>query len=149
MIELKIASSKQLPLFHAMEQDADTSPYILPTTLEQHQQAFDHDDIIYLSIYENGEVAGYFILALDADGSSVELRRIVVARKGRGTGSSAIGALETFCRDRLKRKRIWLDVFDFNARGRQVYTRLGYRPFDQQDFEGKQLLFYEKNICPE
>lgn len=143
MIELNHASEEQLPLFHQMEQDADTAPYILPTTLEQHRRAFARDDVIYLSINDNGVVNGYFILALDADGSSIELRRIVIANRGRGTGQAAMRALETWCREKLQRRRIWLDAFDFNARGRHVYSKLGYNQFDQRDYQGKQLLFYE------
>jgi len=146
MIELNYASAEHLPLFHAMEQDADTSPYILPTTLEQHRQTFDRDDIIYLSIDDNGKLAGYFILALDADGSSIELRRIVIASKGQGTGQAALRAVETWCLEKPGRRRVWLDVFDFNARGRHVYSSLGYRLFDQRDCEGKKLLFYEKYL---
>lgn len=129
-----------------MEQDVDTAPYILPTTLQQHRQALARDDTIYLSINDNGVLSGYFILVLDADGSSIELRRIVIANRGRGTGQRAMRALETWCLETLQRRRIWLDVFDFNTRGRHVYSKLGYDRFDQRDYQGKQLLFYEKNL---
>ncbi len=144
MLTLRAATTDELPLFHAMEQDADTSPYILKTSLEQHGRAHACGDIVYLAILDRGELAGYFILALDDDGHSVELRRIVIADKGRGVGQRAMRALEPFCRDRLQRERIWLDVYDFNHRGRHVYESLGYQRFDQKDFEGKRLLFYDK-----
>ena len=55
-------------------------------------------------------------------------------------------ALETWCLETLRRKRIWLDVFDFNARGRHVYSGLGYRQFDQSDYRGRTLIFCEKNL---
>lgn len=145
-IDLSYASEDQLSLFHALEQDEETAPYILPTTLEQHRQAFAREEIIYLSIQNGATLAGYFILALDSDGSSVELRRIVVGDKGRGTGQAAMRALETWCLENLRRRRIWLDVFDFNSRGRHVYSSLGYRFFEQRDFEGKALLFFEKDL---
>lgn len=146
MIELRRAQLSQLPLFCEMEQDADTSPYILPTTLDQHRQAFALADIIYLTIYRDVEAAGFIILALDADARSVELRRIVVAEKSQGTGQAAITALEDYCRQRLQRDRIWLDVFDFNRRGRRVYSGLGYSQFDQREFDGKQLFFFDKEL---
>jgi len=149
MIELLPANPGQLPLFSRMEQDPDTAPYILPTTLEQHRQAFAREDIIYLSIYDDGDLNGYFILALDPDGTSVEFRRIVVVHKSRGTGRQAIPAMEAYCRDCLRRNRVWLDVYDFNQRGRHVYSRLGYQLFDQQALQGKLLLFYEKYLLPE
>lgn len=147
MIELRRARLSQLVLFSDMEQDADTSPYILPTTLDEHRRAFERDDIIYLSINAHDQAGGFIILALDADPRSVELRRIVVADKGRGTGTGALAALEDYCRQRLRRERIWLDVFEFNRRGRRVYSGLGYRQFDQREFEGKALLFFEKELA--
>lgn len=149
MIELRRAQLSQLPLFSEMEEDADTSPYILPTTLDQHRRAFALDDIIYLTIYRDDEAGGFIILSLDSDARSVELRRIVVADKGRGTGPRAIAALEDYCRQRLQRDRIWLDVFDFNRRGRRVYSGLGYSQFDQREFEGQQLLFFDKELGSE
>ncbi|CAD7850543.1 MAG: hypothetical protein [Olavius algarvensis Gamma 3 endosymbiont] len=145
-IELQVALPEQLALFCELERDPDTAPYVLPTTLEQHRRAFAREEIIYLSIYDRGELGGFFILALDSDERSVEFRRIVVADKGRGTGRRAINTMETYCRDRLQRSRIWLDVFDFNERGRQVYSRLGYQLFDQRTYQGKQLLYYQKEL---
>lgn len=146
MIELRPARNSELPLFHALEQDPDTAPYILETTLRQHREAFARDDITYLSIGEHGRFAGYLILARDADGISIELRRIVVAERGKGTGKRAMRAVEPYCREVMRRQRIWLDVFDFNRRGRRVYQDLGYRQFDESEFEGKRLLYFEKNL---
>lgn len=148
MVELLPAKPGQLPLFFDMEQDPDTAPYILPTTRAQHRQAFARDDIIYLSIYDHGDLGGFIILALDPDGVSVEFRRIVVAQKNRGTGQQAITAMEAYCRDSLRRNRVWLDVYEFNHRGRYLYSGLDYRLFDQQAFQGKLLMFYEKLLPP-
>ena len=131
-----------------MERDDDTAQYILPTSLEQHQTNFAQTDIIYLSITQQGELAGYFILAPEADSDSVEFRRIVIARKGRGIGQQAIPEMEKFCTRTLNCSRIWLDVYDFNPRGIHLYEKLGYRRFDQGDFEGKRLFFYEKHLSP-
>ena len=129
-----------------LERDADTSPYILPTTRAQHEANLARDDFVYLSIYRDEKFAGYFILVLEADGRSVELRRIVIAEKGAGTGKQAMLHVEAWCRDRLGRSRIWLDVFDFNSRGMHIYPGLGYRYIGRQEFDGKQLLFFEKHL---
>ena len=146
MIEICRASSKQLHAFVEMERDDDTGQYILSTSLEQHQSSFSQTDITYLAILQHGELAGYFILVSEPDSSSVEFRRIVVAHKGRGIGQKAIPAMENFCARRLNCNRIWLDVYDFNARGIHLYEKLGYQRFDQSDFEGKRLFFYEKTL---
>ncbi len=145
-LRLRPSEASELPGFTALEQDPETAAFILPTTLQQHQAQFDRDDIVYLTIECDARTAGYFILALEADGESVEFRRIVIARRGSGIGQRAIPVMEAWCRERLGRKRIWLDVFDTNQRGRHVYEKLGYRRFDQKPWDDRVLYFYEKRL---
>ena len=146
MLELRESKPGELAAFSAMEQDVDTIAYIKPGTPQQHLAEFNREDVVYLSIYENQKLAGFFLLCLDADGNSVEFRRIVIADKGNGLGQQAIPAMERYCRERLQRRRIWLDVFDFNHCGQHVYHKLGYRQFGRACFEGKPLLCYQKII---
>jgi RimJ/RimL family protein N-acetyltransferase len=101
-----------------------------PYSLERYRSEFAKPDIVYLSILNAGELARFFMLALDPDHTSVELRRIVIAQKGIGPGQDAILPMEDYCRERIGRSRIWLDVFDFNHRGQHVYQKLGYRRFN-------------------
>ena len=54
--------------------------------------------------------------------------------------------MEKFCTEELNAKRIWLDVFEHNKRGLHVYQKLGYSKFKEKQYEGKNLLFYEKSI---
>ena len=136
----------ELRAFIVMEADRAAAEYILPYTLERHQQEYERDDIVYLSILRQRELAGFFILALEEDGTSVEFRRIVVADRGRGTGQHAILAMETYCRHKLKRERIWLDVFEDNDRGRHVYGKLGYREFDYGTLQNRRLIYMQKSL---
>ncbi len=53
---------------------------------------------------------------------------------------------ERVCREEIGRRRIWLDVFDFNARAQRVYERCDYRQFKTGELDGKPLLFYEKLV---
>ncbi len=129
-----------------MEQDEGIRRFVLPYSLAQHQREYARKDIVYLSICQADELAGFFILALEPDQTSIEFRRIVVANTDTGIGQPAIRAMETYCAERLQRKRIWLDVFEFNKRGRHIYEKLDYRFFDSRDHDGKKLLFYQKNI---
>ena len=147
MIEVSESRSNELKHFCSMEQDRDAAPNIVAYSLEQHLAEYNHSDIVYLSIYDNHELAGFFILALDSDNTSVEFRRIVVARRDNGIGQQAISLMETYCREHLKRSRVWLDVFNFNQRGKHVYVKLGYQLFDQKDFHGQTLLCYQKSIA--
>ena len=146
MVELRLMEQPELDIVCDLEREAETSPYILPTTRAQHEANMARDDFVYLSIYRDERFAGYFILVLEADGRSVELRRIVVAEKGAGTGKQAMLRVESWCREQLGRGRIWLDVFDFNDRGMHIYPSLGYRHTGSQDLDGRQLLFFEKDL---
>ena len=145
-IRLRASEESELADFVLMEQDADTAPHILPTSLQQHRQQFAREDILYLTIERGSESCGYFILALETDGCSVEFRRIVVAPRGAGIGQRAIPAMEAWCRDRLGRQRIWLDVFDTNPRGQHVYEKLGYRRFDEAPCDERMLYYYDKQL---
>ena len=138
----------ELSEFAGMETAPDTGEYILAYDAARHRAEFERDDIVYLSICRQKELVGFFILALDPDPDSVELRRIVVAERGQGIAQAAIPLMENYCRDVLGRGRVWLDVFDFNQRGRHVYEKLGYRYFDRGDLDGKTLLFFDKAIAP-
>ena len=146
MIRIRESRAHELRAFVPMEADSDAVEFILPYSLARHREEFERDDIVYLSIFRQHELAGFFILALEGDGNSVEFRRIVIADKGQGTGQQAILAMETYCRHRLKCTRIWLDVFEDNHRGRHVYQKLGYRQFDEGDLNGKKLLYFDKSI---
>ena len=143
-MQLREARRGELGDFVDMERQADTAGFILPAALAEHQAAFDRDEIVYLSIIVDGVLAGFVLLALDDDAGSIELRRIVVRDKNRGIGQQAIRQLDDWCRVRAGIRRIWLDVFEFNARGRHVYEKLGYRQFETGQVDGKTLCLYEK-----
>lgn len=146
MIELRRARRDELATFRDMEQDAATADMILPYSLSRHRREFDRAEIIYLAICKPDRLAGFCILAPDPDGDSIEFRRIVVAHKAAGTGQRAIALMETYCRDELGRKRIWLDVFAHNRRAQHIYRKLGYRQTGSGQVDGKALLYYAKSI---
>jgi RimJ/RimL family protein N-acetyltransferase len=146
MIELRETEADDLPYLCEMDRDRDTRDHIGLYSLAHHQREFERIETIYLSIYSDAQLVGYFILALEEDLYTVEFRRIVVALKGSGIGQSAIAAMETYCDERLQRQRIWLDVFETNPRGMHIYQKLGYRQFDTGEFEGRKIFLMQKNI---
>ena len=146
MIELREMRNDELEALGAMDRDGNTPSHITVYSLEEHQREFARDDIVYLSIYQDDRLAGYFILRLEEGADSVEFRRIVVAQKGQGIGQVAITAMECWVAEQLRRERIWLDVFESNPRGQHVYRKLGYQQFKTGEFGGRKLLFMEKRI---
>lgn len=61
MIELRGSRVEELPKFCAMEQDDGIQRFVLPYSLVQHEREYAHKDIVYLSIYQADELAGFSI----------------------------------------------------------------------------------------
>ena len=139
---LRDTTFDELDAIASMEQ-GDASTTILPASVEQHREDFSRPDVIYKCIEQRGEVLGFVILVLDPDGLSLELKRIVVARPGRGYGTQAVRQVDAVARG-LDRDRIWLDVFEGNERARHVYEVCGYSVFGDTELNGRRLLLYER-----
>lgn len=146
MIQVEKALAEDAAVFAAYEQTTDTQEYIHPYSYDQHLQKLQDPTLVYLRILENNVLKGFFILALDPDGKSIEFRRIVVSEKGQGIGQKAIALMEQFCLQELKRRRIWLDVFEHNKRGKYIYEKIGYKLFGESDYQGRKLLLYQKTL---
>ncbi|BDX06930.1 GNAT family N-acetyltransferase [Planctobacterium marinum] len=143
MLELRKSLITEIPKFVEMESSEETSDYIIPHTLDKHLAELKIPEMLYLSIYQNNELQGFFILKIGED-AEIEFRRIVIGSKGNGIGQAAIKLMEAYCRTNLGARRVWLDVFAFNQRGQYIYKKLGYQQFGKAEHEGKQLLLFEK-----
>lgn len=145
VIRIEETKPEELSAIYEMEQDAGTARYICGNTLQKHQEEYGKAHVLYRSIYHcDKRFVGFLVLILDADGTSVELRRIVISEKGRGFGTRAVSLVDGIVTGELGRSRIWLDVFDFNHRGRHVYEHRGYKLVSMSTLQGKALCIYEK-----
>ena len=114
-------------------------------SLVTHQQEFQQQDIIYLSIVNHKkDLAGYIVLIKENHGDSIQLRRILIDQAFLGIGQEAMIALEHYCMTTLSIKRIWLDVFKNNVRAIHLYEKLNYHIFKRGEENGCAVLFYEK-----
>ena len=146
-ITLTPSNPVELSNFMALEQHPDAAEYVTQNSLKEHLTAFFEPDITYLTIEIDDIPAGFLLLALDVDGLSVELKRIVVGTKESGVGQAAMRLLEGYVRDELGRSRIWLDVFTTNPRAIYVYKKLGYSQFGEDVYpDGRPLLLFEKAL---
>lgn len=149
-IALRALAEDELPRAHAMSLAEDARDFIIAGSLDRLRADYASPDIELLAIVETAakvdNLAGYFVLVLEPDDAGVECRRIVVGRKNRGIGKRAMALLDRYCQEILARRRIWLDVYDFNYRGRRVYESSGYRFTGQAERDGKILCYYEKEL---
>ena len=139
---LREAREEDLEQICSMEQ-GEAREFIIPWSPQRHRSEFANPDVVYKTLWLDDELAGFLILILDPDGKSIEFRRIVMSRPGRGYGKSAVRMVGKLCRTELGRRRIWLDVFEANDRARHVYESCGYRQFGRTEYEGRTLLLYE------
>lgn len=146
MVVLRQSLREELRVFSEIELDDDTSPFVIPYSIDEHRDMFSKPESRYLSIHSQNRFAGFILLLLEPDNMSVEFRRIVVVEKGRGIGQSAINQVDAYCKNKLHRSRIWLDVFENNDRARHVYEKCGYKQFKVGEYHGRTLCFYEKAL---
>jgi GNAT superfamily N-acetyltransferase len=64
----------------------------------------------------------------------------------RGIGQIAITKMEQYCRDTLKGGRLWLDVYEDNAKGKHIYEKLDYQQFKMEMYNDRKLLYYQKDL---
>ncbi|HEX9482512.1 MAG TPA: hypothetical protein VF927_10460 [Solirubrobacteraceae bacterium] len=75
----------------ALEANPDVAPWISAWPLERHERAIFDPDEAHLTFLDAGRFAGFVLLAgLSHESRSVELRRIVLYRRGAGLGPVAL-----------------------------------------------------------
>jgi RimJ/RimL family protein N-acetyltransferase len=114
MTELHESAREDLKIFADWESLDEIREFICPYSIERHKEEFEKDEIVYLNIKFNSILVGFVLLKLEDDERSIEFRRIVIVKRGKGIGQKVLNEIENYCLNKLKRKRIWLDVFDFN-----------------------------------
>jgi GNAT superfamily N-acetyltransferase len=144
MIKIRPTVESELIRFAEFENERDTIEYIIPYSIDKHKECFAGNNTVYLSIYSDGTLVGFFILL--NEGESVEFRRVVITKTARGIGQQAILKMHEYCIDRFGVSKIWLDVFKHNKRARHVYSKLGYKVSGCRDHEKGKLIIMQRGI---
>ena len=135
----------ELQTISTYEAEQGTAEYVLSYSEEQHLKAFSAEHSHYLTIFHDDQMCG-FIIYVREEKHAIELRRIVVSKKGEGLGTLALQAFEKFCATSCGAARIWLDVFERNARARHVYRKHGFNEFGVSEHSGARLVLMEKYL---
>jgi diamine N-acetyltransferase len=127
MLRLRKTTLADLDYVIRSEHSEENRAYIIPWSRERHIQSLSDPDLAHL-IVETDKPVGYVILAglLDPN-QSVEFRRIVITEKGRGYGKTTIERVKELAFEGYNAHRLWLDVFDWNARAQHVYEASGFK----------------------
>jgi len=128
-----------------MEQQSHVGDFLDPHSVELHQSRFADSKTVYLSIETEKKVlAGYIVLVEHSASNSLEFARVLIDQSYRGIGQQAMKLMEEYGVREFGVNRIWLDVYENNARGMHVYEKMGYRRFNQKKTGERILYFYEK-----
>ena len=95
--------------------ELDNSEFIGQYNFDRHRSVIESDDEMHLSIFDksNNSLIGHIILAgITNTNESIEFRRIVVSKKGKGFGKDSLNLIKKYCFDELNTHRIWLDVLE-------------------------------------
>ena len=125
---LRPAVTNDIPAILALEQTPFAREFVGQWSEARHRAAMEADDVRYLvSETASGALQAYVILrGLCEDNRAIELKRIVVAAPGRGLGRNILSEVIRVAFEDLHAHRLFLDVFEDNARACHLYESLGF-----------------------
>lgn len=128
-LRLRPTMLSDLDFVLGVERDAANLPFITPWERTQHEGAVRFPDFRHF-IVEAGtgtQATGFVILqGCRSPHRSVELKRIVLQRKGEGLGRSCVRLLKRMAFRDLRAHRFWLDVKLRNLRAQHLYESEGF-----------------------
>jgi diamine N-acetyltransferase len=126
-LTLTPTTSADLPFALAAERDPEARRHVVAWPRERHLAAIAAADEAHLLVRVGGDPVGFVLLAgLRSPHRAVELRRLVVTRRGEGLGRRALDAALRLAFAEHGAHRVWLDVKVHNARARRLYARAGF-----------------------
>lgn len=126
-LQLDEAGEGDLVWILEQERVAAKEGYVSSDAEPRHRLQMNDRTCLYLIARKAGEPVGYVILlGVMGQNPVVELKRIVVTKRGVGVGQALMHLIIDYAFDDLKAHRLWLDVIDDNARAQHVYRKLGF-----------------------
>lgn len=128
-VRLRPTRINDLEFVLGTERDPENAPFIRQWTEEQHRSAIDAENAAHFIITARPDhrPVGYVILCnLDRDDHAVQLKRLVIAEKGRGFGRSAMQCVKAVAFDEFRVHRLWFEVTTGNARAMNLYKSDGF-----------------------
>jgi len=125
---LRPAVTEDILSIAALEQTPFARQFVGQWSEQRHRATLAGPNARYLvSDAHQGGLQAYVILrGLGEDNRAVELKRIVVAAPGQGLGRRILAEVIRIAFEDLQAHRLFLDVYDDNARARHLYESLGF-----------------------
>ena len=111
----------------AMEQSEENAPFIRQWSREKHAQSLGSASIGHYQARLGDVRIGYVVLTgLDNPDRSIQLKRLVVDRKGEGLGRETLRQTKALVFEQLGAHRLWLEVIVGNERAHSLYLSEGF-----------------------
>jgi diamine N-acetyltransferase len=116
-----------------LERAPENLPFITPWERTQHDAAIRFPDFRHFIIEAGDEwsaspAVGFVILqGCRSPHKNLELKRIVIEKKGVGLGRTCVQQLTRIAFEDFGAHRFWLDVKSNNARAKHIYETMGFR----------------------
>ena len=125
---LRAGVESDIPHIAALERGPMASAFVGQWSEVRHRATLAGGDARYLVVDRpEGGLAAFAILrGLAETNRSIELKRIVVAVPEKGLGRRILAELIRMAFEELGAHRLFLDVFEDNARARHLYESLGF-----------------------
>jgi diamine N-acetyltransferase len=125
---LRPAVAADIPLIAALERRAEFRPFVGQWSEERHLQTLSSGDARYfVSELEGGTLQAFALIrGIQEASRSIELKRLVIATPGKGLGRQILKQLMRIVFEEFRAHRMFLDVYEDNARARHVYESLGF-----------------------
>ncbi|MFL6662112.1 MAG: GNAT family N-acetyltransferase [Rhizobacter sp.] len=128
-VRLRPTMLSDLDFVISVESDPANRPFITPWDRTQHEGAIRFPDFRHFIVEAGADYAstGFVILqGCRNPHRSVELKRIVLQRKGEGLGRACVRLLAQMAFRDLGAHRFWLDVKSSNTRAQALYRSEGF-----------------------
>lgn len=128
MLQLEKTNNNDITKIIEWENNAENKDFVFQYSREVHQQTILNKDYAHLKVIDNERVMiGFVILrGLENPFESIELKRILINKKGKGYGKTTLKMVQEYAFQKLNAHRLWLDVFTENPRAIHVYEAVGF-----------------------
>lgn len=125
---LRPARLSDLPSILILERTPAACQFVGQWSEERHRATMTNSDTRYLAsdAAASGLQAYVILRGLAEDSSAIELKRVVVAVPGQGLGRRILREVVRTAFEDLGAHRLFLDVYEDNARARHLYASLGF-----------------------
>jgi diamine N-acetyltransferase len=125
---LRLANTADVPAIMALEGNPIARQYVGQWSEDRHRTTLAGADARYYVNETGAGIDAYVILrGLGEDSRSIELKRVVVAAPGQGSGRRILTEVLRIAFGELDAHRLFLDVFEDNSRARHLYESLGFK----------------------